>query len=119
MVSGDVLIENAQRLHTTELGAERIRRNLGIETPDVVAWCRARIIDRAAKIGRRGKNWYVECGGCRITVNAGSYTIITAHPIGRSRKQYGKTASRTETRTKPETKKITEKTQKTLKPIKL
>ncbi len=87
MVSVEVLIGNAQRLHTTELGAERIRRNLGIETPDVVAWCRARILDRAAKIERRGKNWYVVSGGCRITVNAGSYTIITAHPSGRSREQ--------------------------------
>ncbi len=87
MVSVEVLIANAQRLHTTERGAERIRRNLRIETSDVVAWCRARIIDRAAKIERRGKNWYADCGGCRITVNAGSYTIITALPIGRSREQ--------------------------------
>ncbi len=84
MVSGEVLVGNVHRLHTTELGTERIRRNLRIETADVAAWCRARILDRAATIGRRGKNWYVECGGCRITVNAGSFTIITAHPSGRS-----------------------------------
>ncbi len=103
MVSGEVLVGNAHRLHTTERGAERIRRNLRIETPDVVAWCRARILDRAARIERCGKNWYVVSGGCRITVNAGSYTIITAHPSGRSREQERKTESRTGTRTKPET----------------
>jgi hypothetical protein len=28
---------------------------------------------------RRGKNWYVSAENCVITVNAHSYTIITAH----------------------------------------
>ncbi len=28
-------------LHTTELGALRVKRNLNLETDDVVAWCRA------------------------------------------------------------------------------
>ena len=31
------------------------------------------------KIGRQGKNWYAQIDGCIITVNASSYTIITAH----------------------------------------
>lgn len=30
-------------------------------------------------IERQGKNWYVRIDGCEITVNAKSYTIITAH----------------------------------------
>lgn len=30
-----------QSLHTTELGALRVKRNLNLETDDVVAWCRA------------------------------------------------------------------------------
>jgi ribosomal protein S18 acetylase RimI-like enzyme len=28
-----------------------------------------------------GKNWYAYSGGVSITINAGSFTIITAHPI--------------------------------------
>ena len=32
-----------------------------------------------AEITRKGKNWYVSVDGCIITVNAYSYTIITAH----------------------------------------
>ena len=28
---------------------------------------------------RQGKNWYVRINSCVITVNASSYTIITAH----------------------------------------
>ncbi len=81
MVSREVLVENAHRLHTTERGAERIRKNLRMGSVEVVEWCRARILDPDARIGRLGKNWYAVCGGCRITVNAGSYTIITAHPF--------------------------------------
>lgn len=79
---GDVkmsdLIENMDKLHTTELGTDRIKRNCRIETNDVVQWSKARILDETAKIERRGKNWYITAGGYKITVNAHSYTIITA-----------------------------------------
>ena len=34
---------------------------------------------REAIMYLKGKNWYVCIDGCVITVNAGSYTIITAH----------------------------------------
>ena len=34
------LIKNIAKLHTTELGAVRIRRNLGLDCGDVVEWCR-------------------------------------------------------------------------------
>jgi hypothetical protein len=72
------LIQNIDLLHTTELGAERIKRNLGLTTGDVVAWCRQSILS-AESIQRKGKNWYVYAGKSVITVNAHSYTIITAH----------------------------------------
>lgn len=75
------LIENIDKLHTTEMGAERVKRNLRLETGDVVQWCRRRILDGGAEIERAGKNWYVTVDGCRITVNAHSCTIITAHPV--------------------------------------
>ena len=78
------LIENVGKLHTTGLGAERVRRNLQLETDDVVQWCRARILDGCAEIERTGKTWYVTAGNCRITVNAHSYTIITAHKVKKS-----------------------------------
>lgn len=87
MVSEEFLVENAHRLHTTERGAERIGRNLRIDPADAVGWCRARILDPDAVIVRRGKNWYAVGGGCRITVNARSYTIITAHTLGGGRER--------------------------------
>ena len=75
------LIENIDKLHTTQLGMERIKRNLQIETDDIVSWCKVRITDKDTKIERTGKNWYAAVNRCRITVNAHSYTIITAHKI--------------------------------------
>lgn len=75
------LIENIDKLHTTELGIERIKRNCQIETGDVVQWTKEQILDETAKIERIGKNWYVTVGNYTITVNAYSYTIITAHKV--------------------------------------
>lgn len=74
----NALIENIDKLHTTEMGLERIKRNLGI-TEDPVKWCRVRIMDKDASINRQGKNWYVVIDRYVITLNASSYTIITAH----------------------------------------
>ena len=76
------LTEDIGRLHTTEMGAERVRRNIGLTGEDPVEWCRARILDEGATAERRGKNWYVRVGGCVIVVNAGSLTVITAHREG-------------------------------------
>lgn len=70
---------NLDKIHTTELGAERIRKNLSLGEDDVVAWCK-RQIENPETITRTGKNWYVRGAGFVITVNAYSYTIITAHP---------------------------------------
>ena len=75
------LLQNLDKLHTTPMGVDRIRRNLALvdDVKDVVAWCRAKIESSAAAIERKGKNWYSRIDGCVITVNACSYTIITAH----------------------------------------
>ncbi len=75
----DELIKNIDKLHTTEMGVERIKRNLGLTNCDALEWCRSKIMDKRAIIGRQGKNWYAQIDGYIITVNASSYTIITAH----------------------------------------
>ena len=73
------LLKNLGKLHTTELGVERIQKNLSLDTDDVVDWCKTKINSVNAVITRSGKNWYVNIDNCIITVNAFSYTIITAH----------------------------------------
>lgn len=79
MNTGNELLQNIDKLHTTELGIIRIKRNLALDTSDVVAWCKTKIELPDATITRKGKNWYISVEGCIITVNAYSYTIITAH----------------------------------------
>lgn len=77
--NSDLLLFNLDQLHTTDLGVERIRKNLRLDTDDVVGWCREKIKATNANITRKGKNWYIAVDSCEITVNAHSYTIITAH----------------------------------------
>ena len=72
------LLNNLDKLHTTELGVQRIKRKFGLEADDPVAWCKTKIM-QADDIMRRGKNWYAYAGNAVITVNAHSYTIITAY----------------------------------------
>ena len=73
------LLTNLEKLHTTELGFKRIRKNLSLGSVDILNWCRNQIGLLDAVITRKGKNWYVTVNNCIITVNARSYTIITAH----------------------------------------
>ena len=75
------LIENNILLHTTEMGKERIKKNLNLEE-DVVSFCRNIILNKNSKIYRQGKNWYCELDNIIITINSYSYTIITAHKKG-------------------------------------
>jgi len=74
------LMDNLNKLRTTELGAIRIRKNLDLSTSDVVEWCKEAVV-QADLIMRLGKNYYVYYKGAAITINAHSYTIITVHRI--------------------------------------
>ena len=79
-VKKDRLIDNLDKLHTTQRGTERIKRNLNLEPGNVVLWCREAIESADIIIGQ-GKNWYAYRDGVVITVNRHSYTIITAKKI--------------------------------------
>ena len=81
MQDKDVLIENIDKVHTTEMGVGRISRNMGI-SGDVVEICKGKILKKESVVERKGKNYYVNIDDCIITVNASSFTIITAHKKG-------------------------------------
>ena len=74
----NVLIENIDKIHTTEMGVKRISKNLDING-DVVNYCVSKLKKDESKVTKKGKNYYVEVDDCIITVNASSFTIITAH----------------------------------------
>jgi hypothetical protein len=80
------LLSNLDKLHTTALGIERIKRNLCLDVDDIVSWCRQKIQDENSSIIRKEKNWYVSINDCKITINAYSYTIITAHKYKKQHK---------------------------------
>lgn len=75
------LINNIDNIHTTELGIERIKRNLKLDTEDIVVYCKNKILDKNCHIYQQGKNWYCEIDNIIITVNVSAHTIITAHII--------------------------------------
>ena len=74
------LVDNINKIHTTELGIARIKKNLELKTNDVVKWCKVKI-KNADSINKKGKNWYEYKENYLITININSYTIITAHKI--------------------------------------
>lgn len=68
-----------EKIHTTPMGEVRIKKNLQISCDDIVEWCKQQILNTDTKFERKGKNWYVYIRQGILTINASSYTIITAH----------------------------------------
>ncbi len=79
MTASKTLLDNINEVHTTKLGLVRIKRNLNLESNDPVSYIKDEIIKYQDRITRKGKNYYIETEKALITVNASSYTIITAH----------------------------------------
>jgi len=81
MEDKQILLDNISKVHTTEMGIDRIKKNLKLNTNDVVEFCKNKILDKNCNIYKQGKNWYCEIDNIKITINSYTYTIITAHLI--------------------------------------
>ena len=79
----EVLLSNIDKVHTTEMGIDRIKKNLKLYINDVVEYCKKKVLDKNSNIYKQGKNWYCEIDNIKITINSYSYTIITAHKLKR------------------------------------
>lgn len=77
----EVLLQNISKVHTTSMGIDRIKKNLKLDTVDVVKYCKDKVLDKECNIYKKGKNFYCEIDNIKITINSYSYTIITAHKI--------------------------------------
>ena len=82
----EVLLLNIDKIHTTVMGFNRIKKNLRLDIDDIVSYCKNKILDNNCIIYKQGKNWYCEIDDIKITVNSYSYTIITAHILKRGNK---------------------------------
>ena len=78
MEDKQILLDSISKVHTTEMGIDRIKKNLKLNTNDVVEFCKNKILDNNCNIYKQGKNWYCEIDNIKITINSYSYTIITA-----------------------------------------
>ena len=76
-----ILLDNIDKIHTTKMEVDRIKRNLKIDSDDVVKYCKNKMLDKKCNIYKQGKNWYCEVENIKITINSYSYTIITAHIV--------------------------------------
>lgn len=79
----EVLLSNIDKVHTTEMGIDRIKKNLKLDINDVVEYCKKKVLDKNSNIYKQGKNWYCEIDNIKITINSYSYTIITAYKLKR------------------------------------
>ena len=71
--------KNIKKIHTTELGEKRIRKNVLEDISDVIEWIKNKVSDSNAIISKIGKNWYVSIDYYIITINASNYCTITVH----------------------------------------
>ena len=77
----EILLSNIDKVYTTEMGIDRIKKNLKLDTNDVVQYCKNKVLDKNCNIYKQGKNWYCEIDNIKITINSYSYKIITVHTI--------------------------------------
>ena len=81
MKDKQILLTHIDKVHTTNMGIDRIMKNLKLDIDDVVQYCKNKVLDKNCNIYKQGKNWYCEVDNIKITINSYSYTIITAHLI--------------------------------------
>ena len=72
------LLSNIDKIHTTKMGIDRIKKNLKIDC-NVIDYCKDVILNKNSNIYKKGKNYYVEIDNIIITINSYNYCIITAH----------------------------------------
>lgn len=75
------LLSNIDKVHTTILGRDRIKKNVNEKLKDIDSWCKKLIEDSNSVITKKGKNYYINTFNYIITINASSYTIITVHAL--------------------------------------
>ena len=51
----DILLSSIYKIHTTEMGIDRIKKNLKLNTNDVVEFCKNKILDKNCNIYKQGK----------------------------------------------------------------
>ena len=75
----DILLTNIERIHTTELGEERLIENLRLANKNPIRYVKDFLRNPKSHVYKKGKNFYCEYNHVRLTINAYTFTVITAH----------------------------------------
>ena len=70
------LLNNIDKIHTTKLGMERIKKNVNINDIDYI---KKLVLKKESIIYKKGKNYYCEIDKMIITINSYNYCVITVH----------------------------------------
>lgn len=75
----EILLANLDKIHTTELGEERLLKNLKLANKNPIRYVKELLKNPKSYIYKKGKNYYSEYNHIRLTINAKTFTVITAH----------------------------------------
>ena len=50
----EILLSNIDKVHTTEMGVDRIKKNLKLDNNDVVEYCKNKVLDKNCNIYKQG-----------------------------------------------------------------
>lgn len=51
----EILLANIDKIHTTEMGIGRIKKNLKLNNNDIVEYCKNQILNKSCNIYKKGK----------------------------------------------------------------
>ena len=57
LMEAKILLDNIDKIHTTEMGIKRIKKNLKLDECDAVEYCKNKVLDKNCNICKQGKNW--------------------------------------------------------------
>lgn len=90
MEDTQILLNNLEKLHTTDMGLIRIKKNLllneSLTIKEVIDYCINIITNNSTLIYKKGKNFYCILNNIKIAINSYNYGIITAHIVNKRSK---------------------------------
>ena len=75
----EILIKNMNKIHTTNMGLDRIKKNLKLDNYDIIEYIKNIIKNKYTITYKKGKNYYCETDNTIITINSYRLYIITTH----------------------------------------
>lgn len=66
----EILINNINKIHTTNMGLDRIKKNLKLDNYDIIEYIKNIIKNKDTIIYKKGKNYYCETDNTIITINS-------------------------------------------------